>query len=162
MASSLLKGLGLASGFGGDDPEAFIPPSKGPLDEIADFRDYLTNLVGRGSKTLDPEMKNNYSALVAMYGKPMADRIMNHVFVFNNRPEIQNASPEQRLDAFYAIGSRDKDLQALFNKARNFSYGYKAGLNQSRNEGNIILSGRRKQAPLMNAPGIAQSVINEF
>lgn len=162
MASQLLTGLGLTSGVSGDDPPA--KPYYGRENSIpqqeSDLRDYLANLVGFGSKTMDKSTRNDYGRLVGMYGKPMADKIMNHVFIFNNRADIQKSGPADRLRAFYAIGSRDKELQALFNKAKAYGEGPVAGLNDSHNVGNAMLTGRWPYPPAPVAPALAQAIPN--
>lgn len=160
MPSQLFNGLGLTSGFTGDDPlQPFNAPMRGQLDQVADLRDYLANLVGYGGKAMNDTIKNDYSRLIAMYGKPLAEKILNHVFVFNNRSDIQKATPQERLNAFYATGSRDKELQDLFMKARNFGKGPIAGLNESSNIGSQLLTKRSLPLRSLAVPALAQSAV---
>lgn len=157
MASPLFEGLGLASGFGEDPIKSYSGKPISKVDQTADLRDYLANLIGFGSKTMTDDVRNDYGRLVGMFGRPMADKILNHVFVFNNRPDIQSASPEERISQFYATGSRDKELQDLFMRARNFGKGPLAALNESVNQGNQVLSRRLRLPALTTIPALART-----
>lgn len=162
MQSPLFQGLGLTSGLGEDPVKPYLGKPIGKYDQIADLRDYLANLVGYGSKSMTDDVRHDYGRLAAMYGRPLADKILNHVMVFNNRPDMQKAGPMERLSSFYATGSRDKELQDLFTKAKTFGKGPLAGLNESVNQGSQVLSRRIPASPKDVIPSLAKKTIEDF
>lgn len=162
MASPLFRDLGLASGFGQDPGRPYYGKSIGRFDQIADTRDYLANLVGSGSKTFDENVKGNYTFLSKIFGQPLAEKILNHVFVFNNRSDMQSATPEERISAFYNLGSSDKELQDVFIKAKTFGKGPIAGLNESVNIGNQLLNKRATKSKNLVAPSMVKTIMEEI
>lgn len=152
----------MVSGFGEDPVKPYYGKGRTTLDDTADVRDYLASLIGRGSKAMDSDSRSEYGRLAAMYGKQLADKIMNHVFIFNNRPDVQKAKPEERLDTFYTIGSQDPELKELFNKSKAFGYGPRSGFNQSSNEINQILSGRLPAPPGRAIPSLVKATTDTF
>lgn len=157
--SEILQGLGLASGLGGEEPikQVATKGRQGQYDQAADARDSLANLIGFGSKTMNDDVRANYSKLITIYGQELADKLMNHVFVFNNRPDIQKSGPEDRINSFYATGSRDKQLSDIFTKLKSFGKGPIAGMNESINQGSQILSGRLPLPPIGVIPEVANA-----
>lgn len=162
MPSPLFEGLGLASGFSGDpepDVKPFFGAARGKYDQVADLRDALAGLVGSGSRTMNDDMRANFARIQAMYGRPLAEKLLNHVFVFNSRPDMARSGAKDRIDAFYSTGSKDKELQNLFLQAKAFGKGPLAGLNESSNQESQVLSGRLLAPPARAVPTWAKKQI---
>ena len=115
---------------------------KVPVRTDFDLRDRLSELVGRGN-TLNPDDKAAiYGNLVANLGKEKAQKVMNHAYIFNQRPDILNLPLEDKLKAFYTIGSNDADVNALIAKSKTLGQGVVPGFRQSSSDINQQLSGQ--------------------
>lgn len=125
--------------------DTVIPASnKGAIDQQFDIRDRLAQLVGSGN-ALNPDDKAAiYGDLVASIGKEKAQKVMNHAFIFNARPDMQKLPLEQKLRSFYTIGSNDPDVDVLIKKSGSLGYGAVPGFRESSSLANQILSGRSK------------------
>lgn len=125
------------------DQAEFTPPSRTRLDETADTRDILANMVGKGLKGFnDDTSKSDYTRLQQLVGVPMAQKMMNHIFVFNQRPDVLQKNPEQRLQQFYNMGSAHNDLNDLLTTIKGFSQGPVVGMNTTGYYGNQDLTKR--------------------
>ena len=116
-------------------------PNKGEFD----IRDRLAELIGKGN-TLTPDDKAAiYGSLVSSLGKDKAEKVMSHAYIFNNRSDIVKLPLEDKIKAFYTIGSNDPDVNAVIAKSKTLGYGTLPGFRQSASSINQGLSG---QAPL--------------
>lgn len=107
--------------------------AKEPLRSDFDLRDTLSGLVGKGN-TLSPDDKAAiYGSLVASLGKDKAQKVMNHAYIFNSRPDVQKLPVEEKLRAFYAIGSNDPDVKNVMGRTKNLGYGVIPGARESAN-----------------------------
>lgn len=110
----------------GGSPPASIPKSKqmfdskyfqrsgGDTDQQFNVRDIIANFVARKDKNLShPDARSDYAALVGQIGAPAAQKVLSHISIFNQRPELQNLPFEQRLSRLYTIGSNDKDVDTM-------------------------------------------------
>lgn len=119
----------------GSDPKV-------PVSGDFDIRDTLTALVGKGN-VLSPDDKSAlYGSLVAKLGKDKAQKVMDHAYIFNARPETQRMPIEERLRSFYTVGSNDPDVQGLIEKSKSLGYGVLPGFRGSNNAMNQELSGQ--------------------
>lgn len=126
-------------------------PNKGDFD----IRDRLAELVGKGNALAPDDKAAIYGSLVASLGKDKAEKVMSHAYLFNNRPDIVKLPSEDKIRAFYTIGSNDPDVNAIISKSKTLEYGPIAGFRQSASSINQGLSG---QAPLLTtAPGATVS-----
>lgn len=124
---------------GGGVTAPIIP--KGKFDDTADVSDILSNFVGKGYKGFsDEDAKHDFAALAGVVGKDKATQLMKHVFIFNNRDDIKNKTPQQKLQTFYSMGATDPDINSLLNQVKAVQGQY--GLNTSSNIGSKQLSGR--------------------
>lgn len=131
--------------------EGVIKRTTTSLDDTADIRDALSFLAGKGYSSLsDDESRKTFGRLSALVGAPKAQKLATQVFLFNQRPEIQKFTPEQRVNAFYDIGSSDKDIAPFIEKAKNFGSGVLPGFRNSALLGNMQLSGKEVNSPLVN------------
>lgn len=113
------------------ESEALISPSKTPIDVNFDLRDRLAELVGSGN-TLKPDDKAAiFSNLTSTLGRDKAEKIMTHAYLFNTRPEVQRLPLEDKLRAFYTIGSADPDVMEIMGRTKNLGYGVVQGARQS-------------------------------
>lgn len=134
--------------------DTVIPPGRGKIEQELDTRDRLAELVGKGN-TLNPDDKAAiFGSLTAAFGKEKAMKIMNHAYIFNQRPDVVKLPLEDKLRAFYAIGSSDKDVNDVITKSKSLGYGVIPGFRQSSSDINQQLSG---QVPTVAAPTSAMA-----
>ena len=113
---------------GGETPKA--PPeekrlpitNKTSADYDLDVRDILTGFVGKGKDLGKDDQSAMISRLGVILGKPQAQKLVNHIFLFNQRDDIKGKSLDQKLDTFYNIGSNDKDVDALLSRTKPGGY----------------------------------------
>jgi hypothetical protein len=149
MAKVMLK-ISPTTGPGSGDPmpttvgkeEMILSANKPKIDQDFDVRDRLAELVGKGN-TLNPDDKSAImGSLAGRYGKDLAMRIMNHAYIFNTRPDIQKLPLEDKLRAFYTIGSNDPAVHDVINSAKNLGYGVVHGFRNSSSDINQQLTNR--------------------
>jgi len=117
--------------------------SKTPLDDDADVRDIITGLASKG-KGLDSQELSKYAMrLAVLIGKPAAQKLVNHILIFNQRGDVQNKTPQERIEQFYNMGAVDKDTDKIIAKAKSFGTGIQSGMRQSPDILNIEASGRK-------------------
>lgn len=137
------------------DPEKILSPGKSSamidpsnirtrskLDDKFDVRDILANFVGRGDKDLsNDQAKKDYHYLSSMIGEPMAQKMMTHVLLFNQRDDQQKQPFEKKLSSLYTIGSNDKDVDSLLKKTSMLGQGVVPGARESGNVGSMASTG---------------------
>lgn len=120
-----------------------------PMNGDFDIRDRLAELVGKGN-ALSPDDKSAiYGSLASAYGNDKAQKIMTHAFIFNQRPDVAKLPLEEKIKAFYTIGSNDPDVNAVIAKSKTLGYGPVPGFRQSSSAINQQLSG---QVPASTVP----------
>lgn len=133
---------------------------KGMLDRHLDIRDRLSELVGKGNAMRPDDRTAIYADLSDMVGKDKALKIINHAAVFNQRPDIQKLGMEDRLKAFYDIGSNDPDVNAVILKSKSLGYGVLPGFRNSTSQLNQELAGRiRTTANAQIDPSAARQIM---
>lgn len=121
----------------------FISQGRTPLDDTADVRDAIAGLVGRRHTTLgDVDAQNQFMRLKKLVGDEQAKKVMNHIFVFNSRPELKAMPVEGRIKTFYDTPAADEDTGGLINKVKAFGYGVIPGFRESNQQANQILANR--------------------
>ncbi len=117
-------------------------PKTGVTDDKFDVRDILANFVGRGDRDLsNDQAKKDYHRLTAIIGEPMAQKMMAHVMIFNQRDDQKNQPFEKRLNSLYTIGSNDKDVHQLLQRTGTLGQGVVPGAIESGNLGNMMAEG---------------------
>lgn len=120
------------------------------LDERADIRDILSGVVGNGFTNFsNPDSQHNFAVLSSIVGKQTAQQLMTHAFIFNQRPDVQGKSVDQRVSQFYDMGSSNPDLNNILQASRNLGQGAVPGLYQSNDILNKQATGR-DNANLLN------------
>jgi hypothetical protein len=146
-----------ALGFGGGDPitKAGLVSNPTPLSknppggDQLDVADILANFVGRGDKNLQNDQAlKDFHYLSTKVGQPMASKLVNHVIMFNQRPDMQKQPFAAKLNSLYTIGSNDKDVDGILKKTNNLGAGPNAIANNSWNIDSQSATGRN---PLTNA-----------
>jgi hypothetical protein len=113
-----------------------------PISGDFDLRDRLAELVGKGN-TLSPEDKKAiFGSLVGQLGQDKAIKVMNHAYIFNQRPEVVKLPLEDKLRAFYNIGSNDADVNNIIAKSKSLGYGPVQGFRESASVINQGLNGK--------------------
>lgn len=88
--------------------------NNGPSGDKVDVADILSNFVGRGDKNLSGDQaQKDYHFLIGKVGTPTAQKLINHVLIFNQRPDMQKQPFADKLNSFYSIGSNDKDVDKI-------------------------------------------------
>jgi hypothetical protein len=142
MAKTYLK-VSPTTGPGSGDPvpattvtdAMVLSPNKPKIDQQFDLRDRLAELVAKGNTLNTDDKSAIFGSLAGKYGKDLAMRIMNHAYIFNQRPDIQKLPMEDKLKAFYTIGSNDPAVHDMINSVKNLSYGVVPGFRSSVSEG---------------------------
>ncbi|SRR6266540_367749 len=119
-----------------------LGPGRTTIDRDMDLRDRLMELVGKGN-VLSPDVKAAiYGDLTTMVGKDQAQKLMNHAYIFNARPDVQKLPLEDKLNAFYSIGSNDPYVHDVITKTKALGYGVGPGFRTSHSLINQQLIGR--------------------
>lgn len=128
---------------GGDVQQSTIlSPGRTTTDINMDLRDRLMELVGKGNVLTPDEKSGIYSDLTNMIGQDKAQKLMNHAYIFNTRGDVQGLKPEDKLNAFYTIGSNDPYVQDVISKTKGLGYGIGPGFRTSHSQINQQLAGR--------------------
>lgn len=102
-----------------------------PVKQEFDIRDVLSGLVAKGN-TLTPDDKAAlYGSLVSKLGEENATKVMSHAYLFNQRPDVQKLPLEERINAFYTVGSNDPYVNSVINKTKTLGYGVLPGFRES-------------------------------
>lgn len=124
------------------EAKMLLTPGQTTIDKSFDIQDRLMELIGKGNIVNPDDKAAIYGNLQNMVGPDRARKIMDHIYLFNTRPEVQRLPVEQKIGAFYSIGSNDPDVQAYINQTKNLGYGSGAQLRGSSSQINQELSGR--------------------
>lgn len=136
------------------DNDAYISPNRTPIDTNFDLRDRLAELVGRGNSLVGDDKAAIYGWLKGQLGDSKAQKILNHAYIFNARPEVQKLPLEDKLRAFYTIGSSDPDVMDVINRTKNLGYGVVPGARTSSSDINAQIYGSRPGADAVStSPG---------
>lgn len=130
---------------GGDKPTAQSTATTGKartsLDDTADVRDILSNLVGRKISGLgDESTRADYARLQALLGPQKAQKLVTQVIIHNQRNA--NAPMEKSIQDFYDVGSNDAEVNDVLKGIKSFGYGVLPGFRSSSKLGNQILTGQ--------------------
>lgn len=125
---------------------------KTPIDNTADVRDILTNIVGKGYKGLtDNGIKGDYARLANLVGLSKAQKLVDTALVYNQRSDVIGKPLEQRVQGFYNMGSQDKDLNGIITSAAKLGDGPVAGMLRSKDRTNMDLVG----TDIIQTPSVA-------
>lgn len=114
---------------------------KVPVSADFDIRDQLTALVGKGNVLSPDDKAAIFGSLVARVGKDNATKIMDHAYIFNQRPEVQRLPLEEKIKSFYSVGSNDPYVNDMIAKSKSLGYGVLPGFRGSSSALNQELSG---------------------
>lgn len=105
----------------------YIPP-----DDSLYIRDILSGVIGKGFTDLkSDDARSAYAFLRTKLGYDTGSKLMMHALLFNQRQDMLKASPQQKVQSFYDIGSQDPILNNVIGRAGKVSYGPMDGLNTS-------------------------------
>jgi hypothetical protein len=137
-----------------------LTPKRAKAEADLDLRDALSLLAIKGN-ALNPDDKAAlYSNLTTTLGKDKAQKLLNHAYIFNSRPDMQRLTPEEKLRSFYAIGSNDPDVMEVIGRTKNLGYGVLPGFRESISAGNqSIQAGTYNTAPAVAPEEIKKKVM---
>lgn len=103
-----------------------------PADDTADLRDSLTALVGKGyTGVSDDDAHGHFARLAGILGRDAAQKLMTHIFIYNQSPMAKGVGLNEKINQFYNIGSRDSGINDVLQKVKQFGSGVIAGMNDS-------------------------------
>lgn len=122
--------------------EMYISKGRTPLDTTADLRDVISGLAGGGYTSLsDENARASYSRLRALLGDTKANKLMTHIFIQNQRPEVSKLPIEGRVKSFYDMPVADEEVGNTLKKVKSFGYGVLPGFRESHSQFNQQLAG---------------------
>lgn len=113
------------------DNNMVLSPGKTTPELGFDLRDRLAELAVKGHMLKPDDKAAMLSYLTSTLGQDKAQKLMTHAYIFNQRPDVQNLSPEEKIRSFYTIGSNDPDIQDVITKTKNLGYGPVQGFHTS-------------------------------
>ena len=142
------------------DEKLIYSPTRSQTQLDFDVRDRISELVGKGNALLPDDKMAIFSNLTSVLGKDKAQKVMEHAYLFNSRPEVQKLPLEEKIKSFYTVGSNDPDVQTLIQKSKSLGYGPLQGMRSSHSTGNQLLTGGMPLASVAGAsPEIKKKVI---
>jgi len=120
-------------------PPVAVTPPRGPLrpEDYLNIRDALSSFVGKGySGTANENASSIYSFLRGQVGPDLAKKLLIQMSTHNQRPDMVALSPEDRLQHFYEMSSKDPQVADLLMRTGNLGQGVIPGARESPN--NII------------------------
>lgn len=113
-------------------PGATVPPRRLTPEDMLNVRDIMSAFAGQGYKgTQNDDARSMYSYLRGIVGPDTAQKLLLHLSIHNQRPDMANASPEKRIQSLYEIGSRDPEVNDLLGRAKMVAQGPMAGINET-------------------------------
>jgi|HubBroStandDraft_2_1064218.scaffolds.fasta_scaffold00002_12 hypothetical protein len=133
--------------YNGSPPAALAAAGGSPyipaLDSL-NTRDVLSGIVAKGYTDLkSDDARNAFAYLSSSLGAATANKLMLHALLFNQRPEMQRASAQQKVQSFYDMGSNDPEVNNIIARAGKVAQGPLAGLQSAPDLGSVQASGRR-------------------
>jgi hypothetical protein len=132
----------------GDPIKGAIPdaplytPNQGNIKTGLDLRHRISELIASGG-VLNPEDKKSiYGDLTQMVGEPIAQKLMTHAYLFNQRPDMKKLPMEAKIQSFYDIGSNDPDVQNIISKTKAMGYGVVPAFRESVSDLNKAIAGK--------------------
>jgi hypothetical protein len=117
--------------------------NKTPLNDMADGRDIISFFVGGGHTALKgQDLQSAFKRLSDVVGAPLAQKLTTQAFLFNQRPDAQKLSSEQRVKNFFQLGSNDQDVAAYLRKGGSMGTGPVDAFRNSALLGNSNLLGK--------------------
>jgi hypothetical protein len=161
--TALLTGhLGLpASGGTGtgmtDVSGKFSTQNRTPGDTSLDISDLISHAVAGGYTSFsDDSIRSNFKYLSGVIGEEKARKLFNQAFIYNQRPDAKQKTPQQKIQSFYDIGSNDPEVNKTLESIKNQGAGVQARFDQSTYEGNKEITGKMKATPLANSDQSSQ------
>lgn len=129
-------------GSGEVKQSTYVSPGRTTIDTDLDLRDRLTELVGKGNELNPDEKAGIYGDLRMLVGEDKAKKLMTHAYIFNTRSDVNGLKPEDKLNAFYSIGSNDPYVKDVISRTKSLGYGVGPGFRTSQSRINQVLAGR--------------------
>lgn len=144
---------------GGTEEKMILSPTRSKAALDFDIRDRLSELVGKGNGLLPDDKIAIYKNLATTLGDQRARKVMDHAYLFNQRPDIQGLPVEEKIRAFYNIGSNDPEVKGLIDRSKSLGYGALAGFRSSSSNLNQQLLGQAPVGTTSVSPEIKKRVM---
>jgi hypothetical protein len=121
-------------------------------------RDILSGMINMGTNDFSSDdAKAARTALAYRVGDPMAVRLMTQAVNFNGRKDMVGKPTEDKLSAFFSMGSNDPEVDNYIKRAGNVGQGVIQGyrntpLVTNDNERTAVLYGTPTAAPSVSTP----------
>lgn len=139
--------------------ETTFKSNRGALDKDFDVRDYLSSLVAAGNQIGGRDKAATFGELAKVIGQDNAAKMMDHIYIFNQNPDIQKMSADDRLRAFYNFRSSNPEIEKVVSRSRALGYGVVPGFRESVNALNQQLTGRLPTDQAAVAPEIKDRIM---
>lgn len=138
--------------YNGDGtPKERIITQSDPNKDTLDIRQILTNIVGRGYKSLsDDSIRADYAKLTNIVGMTQARQLVDHAIIYNQTANNKNSPVEARVQSFFNAPANDKNVNAMLQRVSKFGDGVVAGLSRSPDVGNQQLAGTYDEITSIN------------
>lgn len=150
--TTLITGhLGLPTGGTGADvsdvSSNYSHKNRTPGDTSLDISDLISHAVAGGYTSFsDDSIKSNFKYLSGVVGESKARKLFNQAFLYNQRPDAKQKTPEQKIQSFYDMGSADPETNKTLQSIKSQGAGVLARFDQSTYEGNKEITGKMKPA----------------
>lgn len=142
----------------------YIPQGRNSIDDNLDIRDALSHVVAGGYTDFSNEdVKANYKYISKLVGAEKAEKLFIQAFQFNKNPGMNKKGGEEKVQAFYDLGSADPETSRTLSAIKNSLGSVKEGYRNSINEGVRLISGADTKQDKANSPkdvAAIQSAIN--
>lgn len=106
-------------------------PRLSPEDSV-NVRDILSAFVGKGYTNLKEEdARKMFGFLRAKLGDDTANKLLSHLSIYNQRPDMLQQNADKRIQSLYDIGSHDPVVDNILRQTKNVAQGPMSGYNDS-------------------------------
>jgi len=106
-------------------------PRLSPEDSV-NIRDILSAFVGKGYTNLqDEDARKMFTYLRAHLGADTAGKLLSHLSIYNQRPDMLKQNADKRIQSLYDIGSKDPVVDNILQQTKQVAQGPMGGYNDS-------------------------------
>jgi hypothetical protein len=112
------------------------------INDTLDIQDALNHIIAGGYTDFsNVDVKSNYKYISSLVGAQRAEKLFLQAFLFNQRPGMNQKGGEDKIQAFYDLGSSDPETKQTLLAITKQGGGVKERFRSSVHEGVRLLSG---------------------